>query len=181
MLLLDRGIISMVLARFISILLTLGLLSGCGFTPMYGSAGTANRHQVQSVLNNIAIENIPNREGQYLRNRLIDRFYTGGDPVNPAYTLVLSPVNESKYSLDITKDANATRAELRVGTTMVLRDRASGAALLTRDFVSSTSYNILASQFTTRVSEDNARLNAIDALARQAEQAVVLYFERQGK
>ncbi|MGZ9108864.1 MAG: LPS assembly lipoprotein LptE [Micavibrio sp.] len=168
-------------ARLAAILLTLGLLNGCGFTPMYGSAGSANRHQVQSTLNNIAIENIPNREGQYLRNRLIDRFYTGGNPDSPDYTLVLSPVTESKYNLDITKDANATRAELRVGTTMVLRDRASGAALLTRSLAASTSYNILASQFTTRVSEDNARLNALDALARQAEQAVVLYFERQGK
>lgn len=171
----------MVPVRFIAILLTLGLLGGCGFTPLYGSAGSANRHQVQSVLNNIAIENIPNREGQYLRNRLIDRFYTGGDPMAPAYTLILSPVTESKRDLDITKNANATRAELRVGTTMVLRDRASGAALLTRDLTASTSYNILASQFTTRVSEDNARLNALDALARQAEQAAVLYFERQGK
>lgn len=169
------------ITRFISILLALGLLSACGFTPMYGSAGSANRHQVQSTLNNIAIDNIPNREGQYLRNRLIDRFYTGGTPVSPAYTLVLSPISESKYDLDITKNANATRAELRVGTTMVLRDRASNAALLTRDLASSTSYNILASQFTTRVSEDNARLNALDALARQAEQAAVLYFERQGK
>lgn len=171
----------MMFVRLFSALLTLCLLAGCGFTPMYGSASTANKHQVQSALNNIAIENIPDREGQYLRNRLIDRFYTGGEPANPAYTLVLSPVSESKHDLDITKNANATRAELRLGTTMVLRDRASGAALLTQSLSTITSYNILSSQFTTRVSEDNARLNALDELARQAEQAAVLYFERQGK
>lgn len=171
----------MLLNRLIPALLTLCLLAGCGFTPMYGSASAANKHQVQAALNNIAIENIPDREGQYLRNRLIDRFYTDGEPANPDYTLVLSPVSESKHDLDITKNANATRAELRLGTTMVLRDRASGAALLTRSLSTITSYNILSSQFTTRVSEDNARLNALDDLARQAEQAAVLYFERQGK
>jgi LPS-assembly lipoprotein len=53
--------------------------------------------------------------------------------------------------------------------------------VLSRTLLASTSYNVLSSQFTTRVSEDDARLNALNDLARQAEQQIVLYFERSNK
>lgn len=169
------------LSKIVPVIILAGFLSSCGFTPMYGSAATASKHQVQSMLNNIAIGNIPNREGQYLRNQLVDRFYGSGVPQNPVYTLAVSPVAESKLDLDTTKNADATRAELTLRTHFTLTDKNSGAALMSRDLVSITSYNILSSQFTTRVSEDNARLNALADLARQIEQQVVLYFERQGQ
>ncbi len=169
------------LSKMILIMTLTGFLSACGFTPMYGSASTSSKHQVQATLNNIAISNIPDREGQYLRNQLIDRFYGSGVPQSPLYDLTVSKVGESKLDLDTTKNANATRAELTMSTSFTLRDKNSGAALMSRDVVSITSYNVLSSQFTTRVSEDNARLNALADLARQIEQQVVLYFERQGK
>jgi LPS-assembly lipoprotein len=42
-----------------------------------------------------------------------------------------------------------------------------------------TSYNVLGNEFATRVTEDNARTNALDELARQAEMHTGLYFRRQ--
>lgn len=165
------------------LLLALAVLSGlmlasCGFSPLYGSQLSAERHQVQAALNDISINNIPNREGQYLRNQLVDRFHSGGTPHNPAYRLNVFSLNESRLNLDTTKNANATRAEMTLSARFTLSDSAGGNVLLTRDVVSVTSYNILTSQFTTRVSEDNARLNALEDLARQIEQQIALYFER---
>ena len=162
--------------RIVAVLLAVFLLSACGFTPLYGSAG--QNHAAQGELQDIAIDVIPDREGQYLRNRLIDRFHTGGTPAAPRYILRLTPVREDRTNLDITKTADTTRAQLRLSTTMVLREAAGGKEVLTRDLYAITSYNILASQFTTRVSEDNARLNALDDLARQAEQQIVLHVRR---
>lgn len=162
--------------RFIGAILTVLLLSACGFTPMYGASGTTR--QVQTALNDIYVEIIPDREGQYLRNRLIDRFHGAGTPQSPRYRLSLAPLTERRTDLDITKTANTTRAQLRLGTKMTLRDTASGAVLLTRDLTSTASYNVLASQFTTQVSEENTRLNVLDDLARQAEQQIVLYLKR---
>lgn len=156
------------------------VLGGCGFTPMYGGGETA-RHEVQSQLSDIRVENIPNREGQYLRNLLIDRFFAENRQANATYSLTFTPVQENKYELDVTKNANATRAELRQTTTFNLKDVKTGKVLLSRTLLASTSYNVLSSQFTTRVSEDDARLNALDDLARQAEQQIVLYFERAAK
>ncbi len=149
------------------------LLTGCGFTPLYGGGAAP-----QARFDTVEIGNIPDREGQYLRNALIDRFYTQGRPSSPDHTLVVAPIVESLTDLDITKNSSATRAQLRLSTTMTLLENASGKPVLTRTLTSLNSYNILASQFTTRVSEENVREAALDDLARQIETQMALYFKR---
>ncbi len=153
-------------------------LSACGFAPLYGTGG-ASGEPVATDLSQIYIENIPDREGQYLRNALLDRLYQNGRPENALYRLSIAPVIETRTDLDITKSSDATRAQLRLVTVMVLTDKTTGTTLLQRSLTGITSYNILHSQFTTRVSEDNARRNALDDLARQIEQQLALYFRRQ--
>ena len=158
-------------------LASLFLLTACGFHPVYG----VNKHTSIGVEEKLAatqINTIPDREGQFLRNALIDRFYRAGRPINPAYTLSIDPIRESKRDLDITIDADATRGQLRLTTTMRLDDQSTGETLLERQLVSITSYNILASEFTNRVSEQNTRENALRDLAEQIENQIALYFKR---
>lgn len=151
-------------------------LSACGFTPMYGSHGT--KASAQHALSQTAIGNIPDREGQFLRNALIDRFYTNGMPASPAYNLSVQSIRERLRNLDVTKNADATRAQLRLDTKIRLTDSKTGALLLERQLTAITSFNILQSQFTTRVSEQNARENALNDLASQIETQLSLYFNR---
>jgi LPS-assembly lipoprotein len=146
---------------------------------MYGGGQTGPQAAVKAAYNDIFIDNIPDREGQMLRNHLIDRLYTSGRPVYPSYTLAVGKINESLSDLDITKSSDATRSQLRLSTSMALKDNATGQALLKRDLTAITSYNVLQSQFTTRVSEQNARENAITDLARQIELQLGLYFNRE--
>jgi len=61
---------------------------------------------------------------------------------------------------------------------MTLTNKATNEQLLKRDLTVVTSYNILNSQFTTHVSETNARENALEDLARQIETQLALYFDR---
>ncbi|MDB5492657.1 MAG: hypothetical protein JWO78_2506 [Micavibrio sp.] len=150
-------------------------LAACGFTPMYGKLGNGD---VAGTLNNIQISNIPDHQGLQLRNNLIDRFYRHGRPADPTYFLDIAPIIVSKTDLDLTKDATATRSQLTVSTVMRFSDKRTGAILLERSFTSSASYDILDSRFTTRVSEDNAEQNALEDLARQIEQQIVLYLHR---
>ena len=152
------------------------LLAACGFTPIYGKLGNGD---VQKNLNNIEISSIPDHQGQQLRNNLIDRFYHDGRPSNPTYTLLVEPILESKTDLDLTKNASATRSQLTIATHMRLIDKSNNAILLECPINSSASYDILDSRFTTRVSEDNAEQNALEDMARQIEQQIVLYFHRQ--
>ncbi len=158
-------------------------LNGCGFEPVYG----VNRNMpvgVETSLANVEIGPISghereyDHEGQYLRNALIDRFYRSGRPASPHYRLDVSELQENLVELDVTKNADATRGQLRITTAIALVDLNTGEKLLSRRALAITSYNILASEFSTRVTEDNARTNALDDLARQIELQLSLYFRR---
>lgn len=153
------------------------LLTACGFHPVYG----VNKYEprgVEVTLGDIGISNIPDREGQVLRNLLIDRFYRGGRPEFERYRLQVSPVHENITDLDITKTADTTRAQLRLTTTMALLDASDQRTVLQRSLQAVTSYNILSSEFATRVSEQNARENALADLARQIERQITLHLKR---
>ena len=159
------------------ILILAFFVSACGFEPVYG----VNRNMalgVEDYFGAVEIGNIPDREGQYLRNALIDRFYRSGRPAGPRYELTFTPIDESLIELDITKTSDATRGQLRLSTTFTLLDKLTREKVVTRNARAITSYNILTSEFSTRVTEDNARQNALDDIARQVEHQLGLYFRR---
>lgn len=156
-------------------------LSGCGFRPVYGSysGGTAAEgNTANAMMGQVAIANIPDRSGQILRSSLMDRLQTDGSSADALYTLKIDPLEETRNELDITKSSEATRAQLRIKTHMVLIDRA-GNKVLSRELSSMSSYNVLESEFATRVTENAARENAINDIARQVERNLALYFNRQ--
>lgn len=152
------------------------LLTACGFAPVYGTGGGASPAQEQ--LAQIHIENIPNREGQYLRNALIDRFYRHGRPQDPAYILDISRIAESRTDLDITKSSDSTRGQLRISAAINLKRKGETEPVLNRSLRAVTSYNILGSEFATNITEQDARENALDGLAQQIETQLALYFNR---
>lgn len=152
-------------------------LSACGFHPVYG----VNKYTpvgAETKFQKISIANIPNREGQYLRNTLIDRLYRDGRATNPDYILTISPIREIQRDLDVTIDSDTTRAQLRLDTTMTLSDAKTKEVVIKRRLNSIASYNVLGSEFTNRVSEQSTRENILDDLARQIENQISLYFKQ---
>lgn len=95
---------------------------------MYGASSGegAQSSSIQSDFGQVAIENIPDRDGQYLRNALIDRFYQNGRPAQPKYKLTVQTIRETTTDLDITKSSDATRGQLKLNTAMALVDVATG-------------------------------------------------------
>jgi len=130
---------------------------------------------IPNHLSQIAISIIPDKEGQALRNNLIDRLYSSGYPTNPNATLSVSKINEVRTELDLTKSSEATRAQLRLQSTMILTDK-NGVVLLSHPIQSITSFNILGSEFATRVTEENARQSGLNELARQIELNLSLFY-----
>jgi len=164
-------------------LFSLLLLSACGFSPIYGDQSTNQTQESsslkpQSQFNHVAIAIIPNREGQYLRNALIDRFYTQGTPSNPAYELRVRSIREQVYDFDITIASEATRRQLRLSTTLTLIDTATKETVLSRSITAIVSNNVLESEFSTLVTEQYARENALNDLARQIERQLSLHFTK---
>ena len=162
--------------RFTFLMLLL-LLSACGFAPQYGEMARPAA-QPAAALNQVALPTLADRDGQFLRNALIDRFYRGGMPSAPAYILKLTGPDINILNFDITVDAEATRRQVRANTKLSLLDKATGAILLARDLRAITSYNVLESEYATLVTERSATEAALNDLARQIETQLTLYFNR---
>ena len=149
-------------------------LSACGFTPTYSKH---EKNNASSEFTQIKIDLIPNQEGQKLRNILIDRFYQSGYPLNPKYVLNIAPIQEKLRDLDVTITSDTTRAQMKLTSEMKLIDSETDKILLKRSLKSITSYNVLGSEFATRVTEKNARDNAINDIARQIERVIILHIK----
>ena len=157
------------------------LLSACGFKPLYSSAEIINENIPYSPLAEVEITNIPDQEGQILRNHLIDRFYASGYPENPKYRLDVTRVNEQIRDLDVTIRSDATREQIRLTTQLSLFDIETQQIILTRSLSAVGSYNVLESQYTTYVSREDIRKNLIQDLALQVERHVMLALEREAQ
>ena len=146
-------------------------LHGCGFSPAYGPKST------RAVFDDIYIRQIADRSGQVLRNELIDRLHGSRHVLDGRYHLVVDQIEESRRNFDITEGADTTRTQLRLVTDFRLIDAQENKILLERNITAFGSYNILDSQFTTKVSRDRARENGLTDLARQIERDLLLNIE----
>jgi LPS-assembly lipoprotein len=143
-------------------------LNGCGFTPVYGTGGGQGRSIEDGeltgaalALNQTAIAGIPNREGQVLRNHLIDRMYMRGRPAKPQRTLQIT-LTVSETFLGIRKDATASRTQLVVTAGYLLLDNKTGRQLTGGTIQSFVSFNILDLQFATMAARDAAKERALE-------------------
>ena len=164
--------------KFLLSAFLLALLTACGFSPMYGSGAGSQGVSATEGLDHVEIAVIPDQSGVFIRNILIDHFYQNGYPAATTHTLSVERLDEAEYNLDITRDSESTRKQIRLTATMILRDKKSSREVVRRDLVATTSYNVLGSQFTTRISENDAREAALADLARQIESQTALYFRR---
>jgi LPS-assembly lipoprotein len=76
------------------------ILSGCGFKPLYGTAGGRD---IPAELAKVEILPISDRSGQILRNGLIDKMNPGGRPTGAKYKLLVT-FKIHKHNLGIRKD-----------------------------------------------------------------------------
>lgn len=151
-------------------------LTACGFQPVYGTRGLDTN--IQKAYQSIAISNIPDREGQILRNHLIDRLHLRATPAQPAYVLNVSPINGYVVRLGIARDATTTRAQYEANAYVSLKDMATGDVVLERQVRSLAAFNILSSEFQTVVTEEDAQERVLNDLADQIETQLSLYFSR---
>ncbi|MGP1394015.1 MAG: LPS assembly lipoprotein LptE [Inquilinaceae bacterium] len=154
-------------------MLMLGGLAGCGFTPLYGAGedGVA----ISDTLTDIKIAVIPDRDGQILRNYLIERFNPSGRPTEPRFVLEVG-LREAIQRLGIEKDATATRANLIVSAPYRVTDSADGSVVVAGEANTVTSYSILDDQFATLSAERSARDRALRQLSDTIRTRVSLHF-----
>jgi LPS-assembly lipoprotein len=145
------------LFRISAYVAALAVLAACGFQPIYGSKGTPGTQ--------IEVGIIKDRQGQQLRNFLLDRINPGGPPQSPNYTLTVV-LTSGKEFLAFRKSQFSTRVNLNFiavfnlkGKNQYLGENFSGTSKIT------VSYNILSSHFATLTAEENASTRAVKELS----------------
>lgn len=150
------------------------MLSACGFTPIYGTKGEGGAY-VQKALNNIVIANIPNENGQFLRNKLIDRLYFKGRPLKPEAKLY---VNLSYIEADsgIQKDATSTRSRLHMSASFYLISVESRKRIFTSHASTIASYGKLDAQYGTLATQRDAYKRALIEVSEQIINRLSLFY-----
>jgi len=152
-------------------LLVLFLLPACGFHPIYGSS--SETAEVADALNDISIDNIPNREGQMLRNDLIDRMYGKGRPQNPSYKLEIK-FRFTEDDVGILQDTTATRTIMNSYANYFLRDM-NGKLLSEGTAHSITTFTKLSDQYATLAAHEDALQRSINEVSEQLVSQLSLY------
>jgi LPS-assembly lipoprotein len=161
------------LAAALSLALACAGLSGCGFRPVYGSAGSMGGAAAQ--LSQVHIDTIPERNGQMLRNALIERMNVSGIPARPSHRLVIG-LKEEELDLGIRRDATVTRGQIKMTATYELVDTATQAIVSRGTARSISSYNVVESDFGTFVSRGDAQSRALQDLGDDIALRIALYF-----
>ncbi len=160
--------------KLIYSLAALGLLTGCGFKPIYGTAGPAN---IIAQLSTVQVVPIKDRIGQQLRNLLLDRINPTGPPSKPSYKLSVQLL-ESKQELAIKKSEVSTRANLKFTAKFQLKGLKQFAGRsLAGEAKIVTSYNILSSDFGTLATEKDARRRAVRELSEVITNRIASYLQ----
>jgi LPS-assembly lipoprotein len=164
------------LAGLTALTIALPLLGGCGFRPVYGDRGVATAPA--AALATVAIDTIPERSGQVLRNLLIDRFYADGRPDKPTWRVAVQ-LSMAEEELGILKDATATRARLRLLANYELIETSTGKTVYRTFSRAIVSYNILDAQYGTLISRQDAESRGLTELAEDIRTRLALYFARE--
>ena len=158
------------------------VLTGCGFRPLYNqpaASGESRGYNVQRDLATIHISPIRDRIGQQLHNLLLTRFSPKGAPDKALYDLEIL-VSESVQELGIQKSSFATRANLRISASYVLKyavgKTREADKLPSGSVLAISSYDISSYEFTTLTARKDARTRAVREIADDLRTRFAVYF-----
>jgi LPS-assembly lipoprotein len=166
-------------ARGVALLLALQVLPGCGFHPMYGSAGGGAMGPAETGLAEISIAPLYERNGQLLRQALEERFERGGTGLARRYDLTVA-YGLSGDPIGIQPDSSITRVRVygSANWTLAAQDPqhttlASGTARAL------DGYNILDEQlFASDMESDVVYGRIADAIAEQITLQLAAWFNK---
>lgn len=165
----------MLLSRLIFSLLALNLVTACGFQPLYGEQ-TQNAN-VSGKLAATYILPIDGRDGQIVRNELLDLITPKGIPATAAYRLSIR-LGERKQRLAIDQDDSTNRFNLTLTAKYTLLASNGKDVIYKGSAQSIASYNIVTSDFANLSAEQNARKRSALVLAEKIHRQVSTYFSR---
>jgi LPS-assembly lipoprotein len=160
-------------ALLLTVLLALGP-AGCGFRPMYAKP-TGAASGVDVDLARIRIGPLKDRNGQILRNALIQRLTPRGEAADYLYTLDVK-LSETVGSLGYRKDTFATVANMSVSAAVRLTK--DGANILGDTVATTVYFDYLGPRYASLSMERDAEERALNQLAEEIRNRVAVAIER---
>jgi hypothetical protein len=162
-------------------LLLVGVLSACGFERLYAPQST-QQPEICEQLAQIKVGRIKDREGQMLRNDLIDILSPNGQPVFPSACLFVQLVN-TKVDVGVRKDGTAMRYKITLDANIVLAD-SENRKVLYRDKVTVVNAyyiggNTAVAAYSTVISERDAVKKGLKLLADEIKTVLASYYKQQ--
>lgn len=163
--------------RFLILIILPVLLASC-YRPMYGERPFgAAATQEETRLNSIHIANIPNEQGQILRNFLIDRMYGAGRPDKTDATLSVT-ISTGETDLGLQRDATTVRKKLVYAGTYFLTDNKTQQSLTSGAVRSIVFYDKIDAQYGALASKDAAAERALREISDLIVNQLLVYIHR---
>jgi len=157
--------------RVVAVILSMSLLAGCGFRPLYGQH--SNDPQVSLEMAGIDVRPIADRDGQLLHNALLSRLNPGGEPDHARYRLETAlVVNERQVALQ--RDETASRASVSFTANYTLFENQTP---VTNGHISRIfSYDYIPQQYSNITARADVARRAAEEIANEIRNRMAVYF-----
>jgi hypothetical protein len=150
------------------------LLSSCGFHPLYKEDSQEIKHH----LTHIKIQTIPNREGQILHNQLSTLLTPHGAAAHPLYTLSTTLIFATR-GVAIQKDATASQEAVDLTFKIILTDFKTGDVLYSTSETLSVDYVVsFTAPYSNLVEEKSAKRRLVDEAAQSIRLHLASFFSK---
>jgi len=153
-------------------LISLLLLAGCGFKPLYEAGGSSAA--MQAKLSAIDVAPISDRIGQIMRNRLLDRLNASG-PQEYRLDITLS---QSTEGYGVRPDTATSQEQLTMIASVKLAALQDETVLFEEELRARTSYDIVLSDFATVTQREDSARRLVLELAERIHRRLALQFSR---
>ncbi len=151
------------------------ILAGCGFQPMYGKFGGVEADIAKSV----AVDTIASRQGQILRNLLLDQL-SYVPTHKPMYRLVVQKPSRSVIGMGIDRTSESeTRVQLLMTADFSVVEDKTDMVLLKSSSRGFVAYNVLDSQYESITAREDAEKRALNMVAEDIVRQTILFLQRE--
>ena len=151
-----------------------GLLSGCGWSPLYADINT---EAASEELRAIKVDPIAERIGQRLEIALRNSLNPTGEASPPRYRLSTT-IAIWLGNLGIQSQGLATLGQIDAYATFRLVDIQTGSVLLTNSVHVANSFDLNPNQYSTIVGEDDAGVRCVAELDQEIVTRLTLFIQR---
>lgn len=152
-------------------------VAGCGFQPMYATSSRSDEGAgaASAELAAVRVMGIADRDGQLLRNELLNRMSPRGEAPAPRYSLEVA-LSVKQEGLATRSDGHTTIGRNTIAATYSLRRLADDAVLKTGSARAMATFRYLGPRYASVATEQDAEQRAIVEVAEDIRTQLAVWF-----